>query len=73
MGELGFTGVDIPEKFGGLGLDKTTACIVIEVLSKGESASLMTTISAHTAIGTIPIIWYIFKSGARREIFFFIS
>ena len=28
MGELGFLGVDVPEDCGGLGLDKTTACIV---------------------------------------------
>ena len=58
MGELGFTGIDIPEKFGGLGLDKTTACIVAEVLSKCKSASMMTTFSAHTGIATLPIIWY---------------
>ena len=58
MGELGFAGIDIPEKFGGLGLDKTTACIVAEVLSKCKSASMMTTFSAHTGIATLPIIWY---------------
>ena len=58
MGELGFAGIDIPEEYGGLGLDKTTACIVAEVLSKCESASMMTTFSAHTGIGTLPIIWY---------------
>ena len=58
MGDLGFTGIDIPEKFGGLGLDKTTACIVAEVLSKCKSASMMTTFSAHTGIATLPIIWY---------------
>ena len=28
MGDLGFAGIDVPEEFGGLGLDKTTACIV---------------------------------------------
>ena len=58
MGELGFTGIDIPEKFGGLELDKTTACIVADVLSKGHSASIMVTFSAHTGIGTLPIVWY---------------
>ena len=58
MGELGFCGIDIPEKFGGLELDKTTACIVADVLSKGKSASMMVTFSAHTGIGTLPIIWY---------------
>ena len=36
MGELGFLGVDTPEEFGGLGLDKTTACIVCDILSYGN-------------------------------------
>ena len=58
MGDLGFTGIDIPEEFGGLGLDKTTAGIVAEVLSKCKSASMMTTFSAHVGIATLPIIWY---------------
>jgi len=58
MGELGFTGIDVPEEYGGLELDKTTACIVADVLSKGQSASMMVTFSAHTGIATLPIIWY---------------
>ena len=58
MGELGFVGIDVPEEYGGLELDKTTACIVADVLSKGESASIMVTFSAHTGIATLPIIWY---------------
>ena len=58
MGELGFCGIDIPEKFGGLELDKTTACIVADVLSRGKSASMMVTFSCHTGIGILPITWY---------------
>ena len=58
MGELGFHAIDIPEKYGGLELDKTTACIVADVLSKGKTASIMVTFSAHTGIGMLPIIWY---------------
>jgi len=58
MGELGFLGVDVPEQYGGLELDKTTACIVIDRLSKGQSSSIMVTASAHTGIATLPIIWY---------------
>ena len=58
MGELGFLGVDVPEEFGGLGLDKTTACIVADCLSEGRSASIMVTMSAHTGIASLPIIWY---------------
>ncbi len=58
MGELGFLGIDTPEAYDGLGLDKTTACIVVDVLSFGGSVSLMVTMAAHTGIGTLPIIWY---------------
>ena len=58
MGELGFLGVDAPEEFGGLGLDKTTSCIVADRLSEGRSASIMVTASAHTGIASLPIIWY---------------
>lgn len=58
MGELGFHGVDVPEEYGGLALDKTTACIIVEALSSGQNASIMVTASAHTGIGMLPIIWY---------------
>ena len=55
MGELGFLGIDTPEEYGGLGLDKTTACIVCDILSYGGSVSLMVTMAAHTGIATLPI------------------
>ena len=58
VGELGFLGIDIPEQFGGIDLDKTSACIILDALSSGRSASFMVTVSAHTGIGTLPIIWY---------------
>ena len=58
IGELGFLGIDVPEKFGGIDLDKTAACIVLDALSSGKSASFMVTLSAHTGIGTLPIVWY---------------
>ena len=58
MGDLGFLGVDVPEEYGGLALDKTTACIIVDALSSGRNASIMVTSSAHTGIGMLPIIWY---------------
>ncbi len=58
VGELGFLSVDVPEQFGGLELDKTTSSIVVDCLSSGESASIMVSISAHTGIAMLPIIWY---------------
>ena len=58
MGELGFLGVDVEEKYGGLSLDKTTACIIVDALAAGRNASILVTMSAHTGIGMLPIIWY---------------
>tara|TARA_B100000579_G_C22846212_1_gene864532 strand:+ start:755 stop:2593 length:1839 start_codon:yes stop_codon:yes gene_type:complete len=57
-GELGFLGIDIPEEYGGMELDKTTAAIVVDYLSACECASFMVTVSAHTGIGLLPIVWY---------------
>ena len=58
MGELGFLGVDVPEEFGGMDLDKSTSCLIIDALSSCRNPSIMVTSSAHTGIGTLPIIWY---------------
>ena len=58
VGELGFLGVDVPEEYGGLQLDKTTAAIIVDCLSNSESASIMTSLSAHTGIAMLPIVWY---------------
>ena len=65
VGELGFLGVDVPEKYGGLQLDKTTASIIVDRLSNGESASIMVSISAHTGIAMLPIVWY--GNDAQKE------
>ena len=58
VGELGFLGVDIPEEYGGMMLDKVTACLVVEGLCTGKNASINVTISAHSGIATLPIVWY---------------
>ncbi|MBI65671.1 MAG: acyl-CoA dehydrogenase [Candidatus Marinimicrobia bacterium] len=57
-GELGFLGIDVPEEYGGMDLDKTTAGVVLDYMSSCECASIMVTISAHTGIGVLPIVWY---------------
>ena len=54
-GEMGFLGVDIPSKYGGSDLDKTTAAIVVDYLSACECPSFMVTLSAHTGIGLLPM------------------
>ncbi|SVD87563.1 uncharacterized protein METZ01_LOCUS440417, partial [marine metagenome] len=58
IGELGFLSVDVPEEYGGLALDKTTSCIIVDALSAGRNASIVVTASAHSGIGMLPIIWY---------------
>jgi len=55
-GELGLNGTDIPEEFGGEGMDKISTCLVTEVL--GAAASFAVSHSAHTGIGTLPIVYF---------------
>ncbi|HEV2277403.1 MAG TPA: acyl-CoA dehydrogenase family protein [Acidobacteriaceae bacterium] len=55
-GELGLLAVDIPEQYGGLSLDKVTSALVADRIA--VSASFSVSISAHTGIGTLPVIWY---------------
>ena len=54
--ELGLSAIDIPEEYGGLEMDKMTSALVAEHLSKNGSFS--TSFSAHTGIGTLPLVWY---------------
>jgi alkylation response protein AidB-like acyl-CoA dehydrogenase len=61
MGELGLTGIEIPEQFGGQGLDKVTATVVIEAL--GAAGAFSVTYGAHTGIGTLPIVFF----GTREQ------
>ncbi len=55
MGELGFLGVPWPEELGGAGLDLTSYIIAIHEMAKVD-ASHAITISAHTTLGTSPIV-----------------
>ena len=55
MGELGLLGVPWPEELGGAGLDLTSYIIAIHEMAKVD-ASHAITISAHTTLGTSPIV-----------------
>ena len=57
MGELGLLGVLWPEDVGGAGLDLTSYIIVIHELAKVD-ASHAITVSAHTTLGTSPIVHF---------------
>jgi butyryl-CoA dehydrogenase len=54
--ELGLTAVEIPEEYGGMGMDKVTSTLVADHLS--VLASFSTAFGAHTGIGTLPLVWY---------------
>jgi alkylation response protein AidB-like acyl-CoA dehydrogenase len=55
-GEQGLLGASVPEEYGGLGKDFITATLVNEGLGGGFSFSVG--VSAHTGIGTLPILYF---------------
>ncbi|MFC5407244.1 acyl-CoA dehydrogenase family protein [Cohnella soli] len=55
-GEIGLLGADIPEAYGGLGLDKTSTTLLAETLAPASSFAL--SVGAHTGIGTLPIVFF---------------
>jgi alkylation response protein AidB-like acyl-CoA dehydrogenase len=55
MGDLGLLGIPWPEELGGAGLDVLSYIIVINEMAKVD-ASHAITISAHTTLGTSPIV-----------------
>lgn len=55
-GELGLLGTSVPEQYGGFGMNFNTSMLVAEVLGAGHSFAVA--ISAHTGIGTLPILYY---------------
>jgi alkylation response protein AidB-like acyl-CoA dehydrogenase len=66
MGELGLLGIPWPEELGGAGLDIISFIIAIEELARVD-ASHSITISAHTTLGTSPIVN--FGTQAQKERF----
>jgi len=56
-GEMGFLGVSIPEKYGGIGMGFVSTMLVTDCIS-AASGSLGTAYGAHTGIGTMPIFLY---------------
>ncbi len=54
--ELGLIGANIPEEYGGLGLDQTSGALVGENI--GRCASFATTLGAESGIGLLPIIYF---------------
>src|SRR5271166_5515771 len=55
-GELGLSGVEIPEAYGGLEMDKVTAAVIADHIAK--YAGFATTWGAHSGIGLLPIVYF---------------
>ncbi len=55
-GEIGLNGTDIPREYGGEGMDKISTCLIADAF--GGAASFSVTHSAHTGIGTLPIVYF---------------
>ncbi len=55
-GELGLSGVEIPEAYGGLEMDKVTAAVIADHMAK--YAGFATTWGAHSGIGMLPIVYF---------------
>jgi butyryl-CoA dehydrogenase len=63
-GELGFTCVDIPEEYGGMGMDKITSTLITDHLS--VLASFSTAFGSHVGISSLPLVWYGTEEQKRR-------
>ncbi|MBR7554701.1 acyl-CoA dehydrogenase family protein [Allobacillus sp. GCM10007491] len=55
-GELGLLGADVPEEYGGLGLDKISSSLITEKMSLAGGFSI--THGAHVGIGSLPIVFF---------------
>src|SRR5882724_2579982 len=62
--DLGLIGANIPEEYGGLGLDQTSGALIGENI--GRSASFATTLGAESGIGLLPIIYFGTEEAKRK-------
>src|SRR5215471_19254814 len=54
--KLGLLGISVPEKFGGMEMDLPSVMVVAEIM--GRDASYAGWHSAHTGIGSLPILFF---------------
>jgi alkylation response protein AidB-like acyl-CoA dehydrogenase len=55
-GELGLLSADIPEEYGGLGLDKISSALIAEKMARAGGFSISH--GAHVGIGSLPIVLF---------------
>ena len=64
LGSDGFLGIDVPEAYGGAGLDRISSLVVNEVMA--TAGSFAVTFAAHTGIGTLPVVFFGTDAQKRR-------
>ena len=64
MGKLGYFGIQVPEEFGGAGMDAVSNAIVIEEISRA-CAGLGLCLSVHYGVGVYPIM--VFGTDEQKE------
>ncbi len=62
-GELGLLAADIPEKYGGVGLDKISSALIAEKMSAAGGFAISH--GAHVGIGSLPIV--LFGNDQQKE------
>jgi alkylation response protein AidB-like acyl-CoA dehydrogenase len=55
-GDLGLLGIDVPEEFGGVALDKVSSVVASETI--GSASSFATTFGAQSGLAILPILWF---------------
>jgi butyryl-CoA dehydrogenase len=64
MGKLGFMGIDVPERYGGSGMDRLTYMLVVEEVNRA-CASTGVVLCTHVSLGLEPIL--LFGSDTQKE------
>lgn len=64
LGRDGYLGIDVPEEYGGAGLDRISSLVVNQVLA--TAGSFAVTFAAHTGIGTLPTVFFGTDEQKRR-------
>lgn len=64
LGRDGYLGIDVPEAYGGVGLDRISSVVVNEAIA--AAGSFAVTYAAHTGIGTLPTVFFGTDAQKRR-------
>ncbi|NIP58991.1 MAG: acyl-CoA dehydrogenase [Gemmatimonadetes bacterium] len=65
MAEMGLFGVNVPERYGGMGRDYLSYIVVVEELAKFDGSHAIT-VSAHSTLGITPILNFGDEDQRRR-------